>query len=281
MTRITLVALFLLTACAARSEEPAKKPRAKEGFDVLGATLISIDTPIDLSSQLVRYKITGVKKIADFPTTSEQTFDRKSETEAELTIRRVAYPADCKETLPIAPTPETKKCLEANFYLESDAEIIKTLAAKALGGEKNSLAAAKKLEAFVSDYITNKTLEIAFATAKQTAESRAGDCTEHACLLAGLARAAGIPSRVVAGIVYADQFVGKKQLFAYHMWTEMLIGGKWLPFDGALHPRGGFEPGHIALAVNDMSALNCEVRLGVALINAVGNLKIEVVEQKK
>src|SRR4051794_38888715 len=94
MTRFALIALFLLSAFAARSEEPAKKPRAKaeEGFDVLGATLISVDTPVDLSSQSVRYKITGKKKIADFPATLEQTFDRKSDTEAEVVVRRVAYP---------------------------------------------------------------------------------------------------------------------------------------------------------------------------------------------
>ena len=40
------------------------------------------------------------------------------------------------------------------------------------------------------------------ATAAEVARSREGDCTEHAVLLAALARARGIPARVAMGLVY-------------------------------------------------------------------------------
>ncbi|MBU6282385.1 transglutaminase-like domain-containing protein, partial [bacterium] len=51
-----------------------------------------------------------------------------------------------------------------------------------------------------------------------------GDCNEHAVLLAALGRAAGIPSRVAAGAMYADG------AFLYHAWTEFWLGS-WVSAD--------------------------------------------------
>ena len=45
-----------------------------------------------------------------------------------------------------------------------------------------------------------------------------GDCNEHAVLLAALARAAGIPTRIEAGLVYL------KGRFYYHAWNLMYLG---------------------------------------------------------
>jgi transglutaminase-like putative cysteine protease len=46
-------------------------------------------------------------------------------------------------------------------------------------------------------------------------------------LLAALCRARGIAARAALGLVY----VARNQEFAYHMWTEAYIGGKWIPLD--------------------------------------------------
>ena len=51
-----------------------------------------------------------------------------------------------------------------------------------------------------------------------------GDCNEHAVLFAALARAAGIPARVVAGAVYGDDG------FYYHAWNEVWLDG-WVSVD--------------------------------------------------
>ena len=74
------------------------------------------------------------------------------------------------------------------------------------------------------------------------AESREGDCTEHAVLLAALARACGIPARVAIGLVYVDQAGG----FGYHMWTEMYLSGHWIPLDATLG-QGGIGAAHLKL----------------------------------
>src|SRR3989454_203232 len=61
-------------------------------------------------------------------------------------------------------------------------------------------------------------------SAREVLAARRGDCNEHAVLLAALARAAGIPARVVAGAIYLDG------AFYYHAWTELWLG-TWVSAD--------------------------------------------------
>ena len=49
-----------------------------------------------------------------------------------------------------------------------------------------------------------------------------------------LARASGIPSRVVAGLVYSDRITAEGAFF-YHAWPEVFFGEKgWVPVDPTL-----------------------------------------------
>jgi len=59
-----------------------------------------------------------------------------------------------------------------------------------------------------------------------TLASRKGNCQSHARLYASLARASGIPTRVVSGLVYLE---GKG--FLYHSWAESHVDGGWLQVD--------------------------------------------------
>ena len=53
-------------------------------------------------------------------------------------------------------------------------------------------------------------------TALQQAQ---GDCNEHTALFVSLARAAKIPSRIAAGIVFSDR-TGPLKQFYYHAWPK-------------------------------------------------------------
>jgi hypothetical protein len=76
-----------------------------------------------------------------------------------------------------------------------------------------------------------------------------GDCTESAALLAALGRAAGIPTRVVNGLVYSrERYHGVSNVFLPHSWVVAFADGRWRSFDAAL---GSFDDTHIALNVND------------------------------
>ena len=72
-----------------------------------------------------------------------------------------------------------------------------------------------------------RTFSQAFATAAEVAQSREGDCTEHAVLLAALARACGIPSRVAIGLVY----VRLPAALAFTCGRELYLDGTWTPLD--------------------------------------------------
>jgi len=129
---------------------------------------------------------------------------------------------------------DLKPFLSANVYLDSDDLLIQKLAKKGKGKAKTSQEIANKLTKFVFRYMTNKNYEVGFATASEVARNKAGDCTEHSILLAALGRALGIPSRVVTGLVYADEFEDQKDVLVYHMWTQFYIDDQWLNLDSAL-----------------------------------------------
>ena len=78
---------------------------------------------------------------------------------------------------------------------------------------------------------------------------RAGDCTEDAVVLAALARAAGIPARVVNGLVYSrERYHGATNAFFLHSWIVAYADGEWRSFDMT---TGGFDATHIALSIDD------------------------------
>ena len=98
-----------------------------------------------------------------------------------------------------------------------------------------------------------------YASAAEVAESRKGDCSEFAVLTAALCRAVGIPAQVCVGVAYVDEF-GGIQGFGGHAWDQAYVGadeqgkgGKWIGLDAAFKGsgRGGYDAGHIALAVGN------------------------------
>ncbi|MEE3180629.1 MAG: transglutaminase family protein [Planctomycetota bacterium] len=178
---------------------------------------------------------------------------------------------DAARDLPLSPTPSLKLYLSSTAYIQSDDARIIELTKKAAGNKKNSLEVARILEKWVYNYIRKKNLGTAFATAKEVLETRQGDCTEHAVLLAAMCRAAGIPSRVVAGLVYyRKSFVG-------HMWTEVYTG-KWVPLDATIG-KGKVEADHIALAVSALDNTSIS-EIFIGLLPFLGNMEIEVLETR-
>lgn len=121
-------------------------------------------------------------------------------------------------------------------------------------------------EDFVRSYIFGKNLSVGYASALEVATTRQGDCTEHALLLTGIARALGIPARVVTGLAYVPRFGKRTHAFVPHAWMEAHIDGRWQGFDAALQ---GFDAGHLALAVGDGDPVRYFA--GVALL---GRLRI-------
>jgi transglutaminase-like putative cysteine protease len=108
--------------------------------------------------------------------------------------------------------------------------------------------------------------------APQVYRMRRGDCTEHSVLAVALLRRIGIPARAIMGMYLADEFLGKKNVFVYHMWVEAWWKGNWRTVD-ATRPGVRDLNRYIALAWHNLKA---EAPLPyLRAISAIQDLTIE------
>lgn len=158
-----------------------------------------------------------------------------------------------------------------NRWLEADDPLIRRAALDAVGDATGPAERMRRLTAFVRAHVADKSLDVGYASARETLDARAGDCTEHALLLAALARALDIPARVVSGLAYAPRWAGRDHVFVPHAWAEAWTGSRWEAFDAAL-PEG-FGSGHIALASGDGEPSGFYAAIGL-----LGNLRVSTIE---
>lgn len=165
--------------------------------------------------------------------------------------------------------------LQETPWLEIRDDRIKRMSREAISGRTDAVEAARAIERYVAAELTEKTLGMGFATAAETARQKGGDCTEHAVLAAALARAAGMPARMVCGLVYGGPMPGDTQArFYYHMWTE-IYAGEWLPVDPAL---GSHDPTHLAVVRSDLSHPDDVAEISAAVMGLPGGVRIEVLQ---
>ncbi|MCC6354423.1 MAG: transglutaminase family protein [Verrucomicrobiae bacterium] len=172
--------------------------------------------------------------------------------------------------------------LRPTTYLQSDDPKVVALAGEIAGDEKNPVWIAKRLERVIFEKMRRRNLSKAFSSAAEVAKSLEGDCTEHAVLAAAVARAIGLPSRVVTGLAYLEPGRGSglstaadKGAFGFHMWAEVMVGPDvWWPVDAAL---GGFTAAHIAIQKSALDQIEPALELGSEILLMVGALHIEVV----
>lgn len=171
-------------------------------------------------------------------------------------------------------SPPVEQDVSANKWLNSGDMAIITAAKEATANATGDLQRMQMLEAYVRSHIGKKSMRIGYASALETFKSQEGDCTEHALLLAALARALKIPAQVVNGLAYAPSFADRANVFVPHAWVRAWIAQGvdkpgWRSFDAALP---GFDSGHIALSVGDGDASGF-----YAGVNLLGNLRIKQV----
>ena len=78
-----------------------------------------------------------------------------------------------------------------------------------------------------------------FDIASQVSKRREGDCTEHAVLATALARANGVPSRIVLGLLVA--FEGGALRAFGHAWAEAHVQGSWQIADATQPEQAGLD----------------------------------------
>lgn len=186
------------------------------------------------------------------PSTDSQSVRPGGDGRVVVTVRPVVAPKGAR----LRYKGTDQKILDAMRparFVQSDHEEIIKLARKAVGDTQDAGQAARRIEAFVADYIEVRSLSVGYASAAEVAASRQGDCSEFAVLTAAMCRAVGIPAQVVMGIAYIEDFAGLKNRFGGHAWVQAYVGDKWIGLDAAFKSGGkkGFGPGHIALAIGN------------------------------
>lgn len=258
------------------TKDEALKSLTGAELDVAITTLVPVTPPLENPRKTSRvvYRVTmntddPAKTIAAGPTQEVKTV---SKTVVDLTVTTVdGSQADAKA----AGDKPAAEFVDPNQFLQSDDDRVKELAEKAVGEETDPWKKAVLMERWVYENLKKKNFSTLLASAAEVARDLQGDCTEHAVLLAAMARAQAIPSRVVIGLVYMG---GKQAAFAGHMWTEVKIGQTWVPLDATLG-LGGIAADHIKFqdtSFAEDNALTCFL----PMVMALGQTQITVQEAK-
>ena len=132
-----------------------------------------------------------------------------------------------------APSPASAEAVRHALEETADFPVhlpaVKALAARAVGGATDPVEQVAALLAFVDGFVEDADVPGRVPVA-QLIEAPRGDCTEHAALFVTLARAVGVPARVVGGLMYQGDDEGT---FGGHAWAEVALGGAWIQVDPA------------------------------------------------
>ena len=148
-----------------------------------------------------------------------------------------------RRPLPAAPPPD-REFIEPNALVESTNEAVVAVAKQVAAGTEYETALA--LTTWTAEHLSMDA-GIVMAPASELIRDRKATCMGYATLLAALARAAGLPSRVVMGYVYYGGIWGG------HAWTDIRVDGQWLPFDGAVFAPGIASATRLAVGASSLA----------------------------
>ena len=243
---------FLNQTTFACSKETALSPNDHPQFDLAVTNSFAIELPPSLNKRtdFAQFQVTtpGQDAANIFPSNSYQRVQR---TAADCVLITVGMPslsshadalrddANIASLPPALPQSKTSmprsQDVEANHWINSSDRHIQKFSH---WPEKLTTVdeICKRSTAAVHAHMQQSILDESLLTASRAFQARAGDCTEHAMLLAAVLRTQSIPARVVTGLILD----ANQSRLQFHMWTEAWDGLKWLPLDATIsepHPN--------------------------------------------
>jgi hypothetical protein len=224
--------------------------------DLIRQTAIAADAPLDadrldeLAVHLGGVDLAGFDLSGDRQVLSGDTLRVTREDSARLrTEWRLPWTGDSLASY-LAPEP----------LVQSDDPRIQAQARQLQDRYRRPADFAHRLTEWVYDNL-DKRVTMSVPSAVEVLDSRRGDCNEHTVLYVALARAAGLPARTAAGLVYVDGS------FFYHAWPEVYLDG-WVAVDPTL---GQFpaDAAHLRFVIGGLARQ-------VELIRLIGQLELEV-----
>lgn len=246
-------------------ESTARKLDA-QGIDLVAdssvPTNVAMGDPKKLKQVLL--KISGIKYTLPDSHRQMQIADGKKTGWTTIMINR-DFKSQDKEPL---SKEDQQKYLKATPTIQSDSKEIEEFAAKALGQSleaARSMSGLKKAELLQSAVykLISKDVNRNSTTALEVLERKAGDCTEHTLLFNALARAAGMPSREVSGLMYTQS---PKPQYYWHAWNEVHDGERWISVDPTWNETL-VDAGHLKITYEN----------SMKIASSFGKLKIEII----
>jgi hypothetical protein len=162
----------------------------------------------------------------------------------------------------LVPAPDATDLAPSPFVASDDPAIV-ARATSIVGDATDPVARARRLVDWVHAHVTPEPVA-SVPDARTVLRTLRGDCNEHAVLLAALARAAGIPARVVAGVVWSDG------AFLYHAWNVFWLGA-WVSADATL--------GQLPVDATHVALLEGGPERHAALAGVLGRLQLAIEER--
>ncbi len=240
-------------ATSVRPDKAIESPRTTKALKVVLSGVPNKKLVIDDDRQRVLVPPTG--DAGPFAATLQITAE---------TVDRTSAPS-----LPIKDAALSRYISKAP-YLDTDSAELRSTAVRICGSEKNSYSAALLIRDWVHQNMTPDASIGVPRSATDVFTRRRGVCRDYATLFAALARCAGIPTRLCAGVVFGE--VSSTPAFYYHAWDEIWVG-KWVAVDPTLYDASlgidYVDATHIKLAQGDVTDM-------FDAVTVIGRLKISL-----
>ncbi len=244
-------------------EEIAKDVNYSNDVIVSNAALIDSAIEKPRERQFLKLRITGPLTEAHLFNDERQYLAPKDgafEFSAHLIPLENVQPV----TVPVAE-PSVQAWLEPSLFIQSEDPKLIEKAKEIVRDETDALRISTTLCHWVYENVRT-TFSAQLSNTLEVLEHMEGDCTEHSVLFIGLARAAGLPAREVAGLIYVDN---GRPGFYFHQWATVWVG-KWIDVDPTFNQPLA-DVTHIKLAEGDLFQQ-------AKLIPIIGQIKVQVLE---
>jgi hypothetical protein len=205
-----------------------------------------------------RLSLLTVKLSGTIPGSLDLGGDRQTYHKGTLTIQKEATDGTVQ---PPRPVGNKADFIKATPFIQARDYMIRQKAKEIVAPGDTPRIKAEKIVNWVYRNIEKRPV-LSIPNARDTLINRIGDCNEHAVLVAALARAAGIPAQIEAGLVY------QKGRFYYHAWN-VLFTDRWITADAVMNQMPA-DVTHIRLIRGDADRQ-------LDLMGVIGNLKLEII----
>lgn len=212
--------------------------------------------PPDPDADVLRLRIT-----ADDPSLLPPQ-DNRQKREDDVYIIRRQNPLDTARHISLSED-QAQRYVASDMFIQAEHPRIRSFAESLVEDADTPWEKALSIYDWLYDAVEKEHV-LSVPSALEVLEQLRGDCNEHAILFAALARAAGIPTRVVIGLAWSREM----KRFGYHAWNEVFVG-KWVAMDATFGEKV-VGPTHIKLITGSIDQWP-------RLLPYIGALGIEVV----